>query len=167
MFERRLRGVVARSLAGSIAEPQFLQESRPWPRYATDYRGLIEMAKGEGWTGVAANLPRRVASAVAKAGEPAIEQLPAVDRAMMAAELECPHDAYFTRFAEAMTEHTPSESTSTSPAPGGTRGQRCPGSNGEARSRRAFHGRLSQRFRRRHGRADSQAPPGPESGNRF
>lgn len=109
MFERDVQGVVDRYLAGTIAEPQFLQESRPWPRYASDYRPLIEMAKHEGWTVVAANLPRRVASAVAKAGEPAIQQMPAADRAMMAAQLECPRDAYFTRFAEAMTEHSPSE----------------------------------------------------------
>ena len=109
MFERDVQSVVDRYLAGSIAEPQFLQERRPWPRYATDYRPLIEMAKREGWTVVAANVPRRVASAVAKSGEPAIQQLPAADRAMMAAELECPHDAYFARFTEAMTEHSPSE----------------------------------------------------------
>jgi uncharacterized iron-regulated protein len=109
MFERDVQGVVDRYLAGSIAEPQFLQESRPWPRYATDYRPLIEMAKREGWTVVAANVPRRVASAVAKAGEPAIQQLSATDRTMMAAQLECPHDAYFTRFTEAMTDHSPSE----------------------------------------------------------
>ena len=116
MFERDVQGVVDRYLAGSIAEPQFLQESRPWPRYATDYRALIEMAKGEGWTVVAANLPRRLASAVAKAGEPAIQQLPAADRAMMAAELECPHDAYFARFTDAMTEHSPSENKGAAPA---------------------------------------------------
>ena len=68
MFERDVQGVVDGYLAGSIPESQFLQESRPWPRYATDYRPLVEMAKSEGWTVVAANLPRRVASAVAKSG---------------------------------------------------------------------------------------------------
>ena len=117
MFERDVQGAVDRYLAGSIGEPQFLQESRPWPRYVTDYRPLIEMAKREGWTVIAANLPRRVASALAKSGQPAIEQLPAADRAMMAAQLECPRDAYFARFAEAMTDHSPSDSKSTGAAP--------------------------------------------------
>ena len=115
MFERDVQAVVDKYLAGSIAESQFLQESRPWPRYATDYRPLVEMAKSEGWTVVAANLPRRVASAVAKSGEPAIEQLPAADRAFVAAQLECPHDAYFTRFTEAMTDHSPPENTAAKP----------------------------------------------------
>jgi uncharacterized iron-regulated protein len=116
MFERDVQGFVDRYLAGSIAEPQFLQESRPWPRYATDYRPLVEMAKSEGWAVVAANLPRRVASAVAKSGEPAIEQLPAADRALVAARLECPHDAYFARFTEAMTDHSPSETKASAAA---------------------------------------------------
>jgi uncharacterized iron-regulated protein len=116
MFERDVQGVVDRYLAGSIAEPQFLQESRPWPRYATDYRPLVEMAKSEGWAVVAANVPRRVASAVAKSGEPAIEQLPAADRALVAARLECPHDAYFARFTEAMTDHSASENKSSAAA---------------------------------------------------
>jgi uncharacterized iron-regulated protein len=115
MFERDVQGAVDRYLAGSIGEPQFLQESRPWPRYATDYRALIEMAKREGWTVIAANLPRRVASALAKAGRAGIEQLAAADRAMMAAQLECPHDAYFARFAEAMADHSPAD-TKTAPA---------------------------------------------------
>lgn len=115
MFERDVQGVLDKYLAGSIAEPQFLQESRPWPRYATDYRPLVEMAKTDGWRVVAANLPRRIASAVAKSGEMAIEQLPAADRALVAAQLECPHDAYFTRFSEAMTNHSPPESKAARP----------------------------------------------------
>jgi uncharacterized iron-regulated protein len=123
MFERDVQGAVDRYLGGSIGEPQFLQESRPWPRYATDYRPLIEMAKREGWTVVAANLPRRVASVLAKSGQSAIEQLPASDRAMMAAQLECPHDAYFARFVEAMTEHSPSNSKATAAAPAPPRGE--------------------------------------------
>jgi uncharacterized iron-regulated protein len=109
MFERDVQAVVDKYLAGSIAESQFLQESRPWPRYASDYRPLVEMAKSEGWAVVAANLPRRLASAIAKSGEPAIEQLPAAERTLVAAHLECPHDAYFTRFTDAMTDHSPSE----------------------------------------------------------
>jgi uncharacterized iron-regulated protein len=117
MFERDVQGAIDRYLAGSIGEPQFLQESRPWPRYATDYRALVEMAKREGWTVIAANLPRRVASVLAKSGQPAIERLPAGDRAMMAAQLECPHDAYFARFAEAMTDHSPSDSKTAPAAP--------------------------------------------------
>ena len=45
MFERDVQPVVDRYLAGAITEAQFLQEGRPWPRYATDYRPVIEFAK--------------------------------------------------------------------------------------------------------------------------
>ncbi len=105
MFERDVQGTLDRYLSGAIGEPEFLKQSRPWPRYATDYRPLVEMAKREGWPVVAANVPRRVASSVAKSGQAAIEQLPPADRLLMAAELQCPHDAYFARFSQAMNGH--------------------------------------------------------------
>jgi uncharacterized iron-regulated protein len=105
MFDRDVQATLDRYLSGAIEEPEFLKESRPWPRYATDYRPLVEMAKREGWPVVAANVPRRVASTIAKSGEPAIEQLAAADRRLVAAELQCPHDAYFDRFVQAMSGH--------------------------------------------------------------
>jgi uncharacterized iron-regulated protein len=105
MFERDVQGTLDRYLSGAIGEPELLEKSRPWPRYATDYRPLVEMAKREGWPVVAANVPRRVASSVAKSGPAAIEQLPPADRLFMAAELQCPHDAYFARFSQAMNGH--------------------------------------------------------------
>jgi uncharacterized iron-regulated protein len=116
MFERDVQGSLDRYLAGTIGEPEFLKESRPWPRYATDYRPLIEFAKREGWAVVAANVPRRIASAVAKSGQAAIDQLPATDRLMIAADLHCPRDAYFDRFAKAMGGHA-GDAKSASPLP--------------------------------------------------
>ena len=115
MFERDVQGVLDRYLAGSIAEAQFLQESRPWPRYATDYRPLVELAKREGWTVVAANVPRRFASTVAKSGQGAIADLSPADRLLLAAELECPRDAYFDRFTQAMSGHAPGDPKAPSP----------------------------------------------------
>ena len=105
MFERDVQGVIDRYLSGVIAEPQFLEQSRPWPRYAADYRPLIELAKGEGWAVIAANVPRRFASVVAKSGESAIQELPSPDRPLVASELQCPRDAYFDRFTQAMSGH--------------------------------------------------------------
>ena len=46
MFERDTQAGLDSYLAGGIAEEEFLKTSRPWPRYATDYRPLVEMAKG-------------------------------------------------------------------------------------------------------------------------
>ena len=116
MFERDVQGTLDRYLSGAIGEPEFLKDSRPWPRYATDYRPIVEMAKREGWPVVAANVPRRVASAVAKSGRSALEQLTPADRLLAAAELQCPHDAYFDRFAEAMNGHGPDGKPATTPS---------------------------------------------------
>jgi hypothetical protein len=45
MFERDVQGVLDQYLAGTITEEQFLKASRPWPRFATDYRPLVEFAR--------------------------------------------------------------------------------------------------------------------------
>jgi uncharacterized iron-regulated protein len=105
MFERDAQVALEQYLAGAIAEEAFLKGSRPWPRYATDYRPLVELAKASGWTVVAANAPRRHASEVAKSGLAAVDRLSAEDRSHVAADLRCPRDAYFDRFAATMNEH--------------------------------------------------------------
>jgi len=125
MFERDVQGAVDRYLSGAIAEPQFLAESRPWPRYATDYRPLVELAKREGWGVVAANVPRRFASTVAKSGQTAIEQVAAPDRPLIASDLQCPHDAYFDRFVLAMSGHAPADGNAQAPAPPSNEEQRA------------------------------------------
>src|SRR5690606_17191827 len=100
MFERDVQSVLDAYLSGSASEEEVLKTARPWPRYKTDYRGLVELAKANGWPVIAANVPRRIAAAVAKAGSDAVGQLPADDRALVAKELECAEDAYFERFAK-------------------------------------------------------------------
>ncbi len=105
MFERDVQPQLDAFLAGSMTEEEFLQKSRPWPRYASDYRPLVELARAHGWTVVAANVPRRLAADVSKGGQPALEKLSAEDRALGARELQCPPDAYYTRFAGTMSDH--------------------------------------------------------------
>src|SRR5262245_34162431 len=68
MFERDVQPTLDAYLAGSITEEDFLKGSRPWPRYTTDYRALVELAKAHNWPVVAANVPRKYAAAVAKEG---------------------------------------------------------------------------------------------------
>jgi uncharacterized iron-regulated protein len=105
MFERDVQPAVSAYLAGKTTEEEFLKISRPWPRYATDYRALVEMAKAERWPVIASNVPRRYASDVAKTGRAALDALPAADRALAAQDLVCPKDAYFERFADNMARH--------------------------------------------------------------
>lgn len=106
MFERDVQGVLDDYLAGRVAEPAFLAASRPWDRYNTDYRGMVELARARGWPVVASNIPRRLASAVSRAGLAVFDTLNAGDKRWIAAEHRCPvNDEYFRRFAEQMQGH--------------------------------------------------------------
>jgi uncharacterized iron-regulated protein len=114
MFERDVQGHVDDYLAGRMTEEEFLKVSRPWPRYVTDYRPLLEMARAHRWPVVAANIPRRFAADVAKTGLAALDGLPPEDRAVVARDLQCPLDAYYHRFADTMGAHTTASSDQTS-----------------------------------------------------
>jgi uncharacterized iron-regulated protein len=105
MFERDAQPALDAYMAGKTSEEEFLKASRPWPRYATDYRPLVELAKTLGWPVLASNVPRRHAAAIAKTGRGAIDSLSPSDRESVARDLQCPHDAYFNRFAESMASH--------------------------------------------------------------
>ncbi len=105
MFERDVQQHVDDYLTGKITEQVFLKNSRPWPRYATDYKPLIEFAKAKGWRVIAGNVPRRYASQVNKGGLSAADKLPDAERGFLAKQFSCPTDDYFKRFTEAMGGH--------------------------------------------------------------
>jgi uncharacterized iron-regulated protein len=107
MFERDVQPALDSYLAGKTTEDEFLKTSRPWPRYATDYRALVEMAKAQTWPVIASNVPRRYASEVAKSGLKSLDAVPSPERSWVAADLQCPKDAYFDRFADTMNSHQP------------------------------------------------------------
>src|SRR6185503_19569543 len=75
MFERDVQASLDQYAAGTMTEEQFLKEARPWPRYATDYRPIVEYAKANKLPVVASNVPRRVAAEVGKAGLSAVASL--------------------------------------------------------------------------------------------
>jgi uncharacterized iron-regulated protein len=106
MFERDARDSLAKYVAGQLPEDEFLKVSRPWPRYRTDYKPLVDFAVAKGWPVVAANVPRPLASEVSKLGWTALESRAGDDRALFARDLKCPtDDDYFKRFGEAMGQH--------------------------------------------------------------
>ncbi len=105
MFERDVQPLLDRYLAGEIAEETFLADARPWPRYRTDYRPLVEFARVHGWPVVAANVPRKLANEVSKTGLGSLAALADGERAWAARTLACPLDRYFDRFAVSMREH--------------------------------------------------------------
>ena len=109
MFESDVQEEVDDYLASRKTEEQFLSASRPWPRYATDYKPLVEMARAHGWSVIASNVPRKYASLVAKGGLEALKTLSDAERAFVATDIQCPLDNYYERFSQVMNQH---------PAPG-------------------------------------------------
>lgn len=106
MFERDVQEAMDAYLGGRSAEPQFLAASRPWDRYTTDYRGMVELARARGWPVIASNIPRRLASAVSRGGLATLDTIPAADKRWIATEHRCPRDdEYYRRFAESMQGH--------------------------------------------------------------
>lgn len=102
MFERDAQPGLDDYLAGKIDEATFLKDSRPWPKYATDYRPLVEYAKAKGWPVIGGNVPRRLASLIGRKGIVGVDSLPPADRALIAAQLTCPRDEYYDRFKAEM-----------------------------------------------------------------
>ena len=106
MFERDVQEPLEHFLMGHMDEGEFLKSSRPWPRYATDYKPLVDFAVSKEWPVVAANVPRPIASEVAKGGLDVLKSKPESDRRLFAADLKCPPEGeYFRRFGDAMGSH--------------------------------------------------------------
>ena len=103
MFERDVQPVLDQYLAGSLSEKDFLAGSRPWDRYTTDYRAMVELSRIRGWPVVAANVPRRIASAIGRKGLAVLDTMNATDRAYAAKQNICPKDAYYANFVETMS----------------------------------------------------------------
>lgn len=113
MFERDAREPLGHFLMGHMAEDEFLKVSRPWPRYKTDYKPLVDFAIAKKWDVVAANVPRPIASEVSKGGLKVLDAKTGDDRTLFARDLQCPtDDDYFKRFGEAMGGH-PGDETKT------------------------------------------------------
>jgi uncharacterized iron-regulated protein len=118
MFERDAQPFLDDYLAGRITEGDFLAKSRPWDRYITDYRPMVELAKVKGWPVIASNVPRPMASAVGRKALVALDTLTPAERAWAARDIQCPDDPYRARFMQTMRGH--GGSSSPAPAPGDT-----------------------------------------------
>jgi uncharacterized iron-regulated protein len=118
MFERDVQDSLEHFLMGHMNEAEFLSAARPWPRYETDYKPLVDFAIAKEWAVVAANVPRRFASEVATHGLGALDAKTDAERTLFARELRCPRDdSYFRRFAREIdvAAHAPPGSAPPSP----------------------------------------------------
>jgi len=109
MFERDVQDVLDAYLRGKISEEKFLKQSRPWPNYRKDYRPLIEFAKTKEIPVIAANVPRRAASAVVMAKKISPEVL-GEDKLFLPEKVHLDSKEYRERFSASVAEmphHTP------------------------------------------------------------
>jgi uncharacterized iron-regulated protein len=104
MLERDVAPALTAYVQGTIDFHTFARRARPWPNHATDYHPLVEHARVHAWRVVAANVPRSIATDVAREGLGALEALPASASAYFADDIVCPDDAYRGRFLEEMTQ---------------------------------------------------------------
>jgi len=74
-FERDVQPILDEYLSGLITEQSFRAASRPWPRYETDYRPMIEFAREHGLAVIAANAPRRYVTRVGMYGRESLNDL--------------------------------------------------------------------------------------------
>lgn len=84
MFERDNQSQVDRYLSGQIDEKEFAKEARLWNNFKTDYKPLLDFAKEHQLPFVAANVPRKYASVVAKNGLDSLNDLPDSEKVFIA-----------------------------------------------------------------------------------
>ncbi|MBI1852085.1 MAG: ChaN family lipoprotein [Planctomycetes bacterium] len=105
MFERDGQSVLDDYLGGRLTEADFIERSRPWANYRTDYRPLIEAAKQRGLPVVAANVSVDVRRKVAMGGKDAFLKLSDAEREQVAKDLFPDPDAYWQRVDRAVHGH--------------------------------------------------------------
>ena len=104
-FQSDTQPIVDEYLAGLITEKAFRTDSRPWPRYETDYRPLIEFSKENELTVIAANAPRRYATRVTMNGRESLEALsPEALASLAPLPYGQPSDAYRSQWIQIITE---------------------------------------------------------------
>ncbi len=73
MFEADNQVALTSYVQGSISDKEFAKQARLWPNYTTDYRPIVDFARTNKISFVAANVPRRYASLVARQGLTALD----------------------------------------------------------------------------------------------
>ena len=103
MFERDVQIVLNEYLRDLITEKKFLDDSRPWNNYKTDYRPLVESAKQNKLDVVAANAPRRYVNMVSRNGRESLDQLsPEAKKWLAPLPYAKSSDAYAKKFTDLM-----------------------------------------------------------------
>lgn len=123
MFERDVQHVLNEYLAGLITEEHFLQSSRPWNNYKSDYRPLVEYAREHKLAVVAANAPRRYVNRVGRLGPESLKDIgDPQSRGLPPLPYAPASSAYAARFNALMEKMKP-EKTKEKPPPAAAKPQ--------------------------------------------
>lgn len=102
MFEADNQDALDAYLSGVLSENDFLKEVRLWDNYRTDYRPLVEFAKGNKLSFVATNVPRRYASRVYKLGVASLDSISDEEKLWMT-PLPFPYEPNLPGYKKMMT----------------------------------------------------------------
>lgn len=97
-FSRADQPVLDAYLAGRIGEAALIKDGNAWPNYPSDYRPLVEFARAQHLSIIAANAPKPLVSCVGQEGPQWLEKLPASRRSQLARELTLTDDPYRQKF---------------------------------------------------------------------
>ncbi len=92
MFETDTQAALTEYMMDKIEKKEFLESTRTWSNYKTDYAPIIEYAKAKKINVVASNCPKQYANMVYKQGFGAIESLVNEEKRWLA-PLPIPYDA--------------------------------------------------------------------------
>ncbi|MEA1986957.1 MAG: ChaN family lipoprotein [Candidatus Marinimicrobia bacterium] len=102
MFERDVQKVLNDFLANKVDEEKFIEDSRAWPNYSTDYKEIVEFAKTNNLDIIASNVPRRYASLIAKQGVESFKSIPENEQKYVAKKLTVLDNEYKKNFIATM-----------------------------------------------------------------
>jgi uncharacterized iron-regulated protein len=105
MFETDTQPIVNEYLNNLIREKNFVAEARAWPNY-TDYRPLVELAKGKHLPVIAANAPARYTNRVTRLGLNSLQQLDTFGKSWLPPlPVDTASGAYYQKFIQVMGGH--------------------------------------------------------------
>ncbi len=96
-FTRNQQHLLNQYLDGEIGEERLINQSQAWDNYRSDYRPLVEFAKQQQLTIIAANAPRKHIRCLAQQGLDYLQQLPTNQRQQLAETFTLDDPAYQQR----------------------------------------------------------------------
>jgi uncharacterized iron-regulated protein len=103
MFERDNQTELTNYVQGKMNYSEFTKTARLWPNHQTDYEPLLQIAKKNKRDVIAANVPRKYASMLAKQGDKAFETIDNTEKKYFASKLVVLDDRYKEEFYATMS----------------------------------------------------------------